>query len=506
MSREVFEVRGHDAAGRCGRLEVPRADVTLDTPALLPVVNPHIQDIPPRRIAEEFGAQTIITNAYVLHQSKELRAPAEEQGLSELLDFPGAIMTDSGSFQLAEYGQIDVGTQEILTFQDAIGSHIATPVDIPTPPEASRERARADLERTTKALQRAAAYDAGDMLVTAPVQGGSHADLRQEAARTAVSFDLDVYPLGAMVPLLRSYRFETVTEAVCAAKRGLGPDAPVHLFGAGHPMMFALGAALGCDLFDSAAYALYARDGRYMTVTGTDDVSDLRELPCSCPICLERTPDELAIDDRALAEHNLYVSLAEMRRVREAIRRGELLELVETRVRAHPHLLDGYRAALDHPDHLEASDPVSANRPFFSLSAESAERPAVRRHHRRLERITPNRDLLLVDAALIPESNDPDPWEALKIPSGIDSRERPVWLVIPPFGPVPPSLVHTYPLTAEVPTRRDTASYRAAIHGIEKVVTNMAGSVSLFHDAWPSDILERIPDEVTVTPGTELVQ
>ena len=32
--RDVFEAGRYDAAGRLGELEVPRADVTVDTPAL----------------------------------------------------------------------------------------------------------------------------------------------------------------------------------------------------------------------------------------------------------------------------------------------------------------------------------------------------------------------------------------------------------------------------------------------------------------------------------------
>ena len=102
----VFEVREYDAAGRRGELTVPRADATVETPALLPVVNPHVQTVPPAQLESEFGAEILITNSYVLHGSDDLREPALEQGLHDLLGFSGAIMTDSGSFQLAEYGEI----------------------------------------------------------------------------------------------------------------------------------------------------------------------------------------------------------------------------------------------------------------------------------------------------------------------------------------------------------------------------------------------------------------
>ncbi len=143
-----FEVRQYDAAGRLGTLEVPRAGVTVETPTILPVVNPHVQTIDPAALESEFGAEILITNSYILHKSDELREPALEQGLHDLLDFSGAVMTDSGSFQLAEYGEITVTTEEILAFQRDIGSDVGTPVDIPTPPDVDRERAAAELSTT----------------------------------------------------------------------------------------------------------------------------------------------------------------------------------------------------------------------------------------------------------------------------------------------------------------------------------------------------------------------
>jgi 7-cyano-7-deazaguanine tRNA-ribosyltransferase len=136
---------------------------------------------------------------------------------------------------------------------------------------------------------------------------------------------------------------------------------------------------MGCDLFDSAAYALYARDDRYLTVRGTEHLEDLDYFPCECPVCTSHTPDELetsggAERERLLAEHNLHVTFGEIRRIKQAIRQGNLLELVEARARGHPTMLDGYRALGDHAAQLEQTDPASKDA-FFYLSGESAARP-----------------------------------------------------------------------------------------------------------------------------------
>ncbi|MGM0372388.1 MAG: tRNA guanosine(15) transglycosylase TgtA [Halobacteriota archaeon] len=478
-----FEIRQQDAAGRIGELEVPRVDRTVETPALLPVVNPHYRTIDPDRLPA-FGVQMLITNSYIIYQDEELRERARSEGLHELIGFDGPIMTDSGSFQLAEYGDISVTTEEILAFQAEMGSDIATPVDIPTHPDADRETVESDLAETERRLATAESVDTGDMLVTAPVQGGTFPDLREQAGANAAATDLDVFPVGAVVPLLNNYRYAEAVDLLAAAKRGLGPSRPVHLFGAGHPMTFALMVAMGADLFDSAAYALFARDERYLTVRGTRHLEDLEEFSCTCPVCTEHDPAALRDADettrtRLLAEHNLHVSMAEMRRIREAIREGSLLELVESRAHAHPSLLDGYRTLLDHVEQLERADRASKST-FFYLSEDSARRPEVRRHHDRLGRLDVEGPLLLTEGQS-------------------DDRYGDSWRLKPPFGPVPPALSTTYPLTAEVPERMDDSGYVAAARGVKRLVEANPGSeFVLAQFDWPREAIETLPARVTV--------
>jgi 7-cyano-7-deazaguanine tRNA-ribosyltransferase len=483
---DVFEVTAQDGAGRLGELSIPRADATIETPALMPVVNPNLQTVDAPTMAE-LGAQILITNAYIISSTDDLRERALDEGLHRLLDFEGPIVTDSGSFQLAEYGSIDTTTTEILQFQRDVGSDLGTPVDLPTPPDADRDTAEADLTETKRRLERATDVETGDMLVNAPIQGSTHLDLRRESAGHAGELNLDVYPVGAAVPLLEAYRYDDVIDVVAAAKRGLGPAAPVHLFGAGHPMVFALAAAIGCDLFDSAAYALYARDDRYLTVRGTEHLTDLQTFPCNCQTCATFTPDELRrLDDGRevhLARHNLAVSLSEMRRVRQAIHAGELFELVASRAAAHPRLVDGHRALLTHEELLEQGDPAS-KATFFYTGPESAARPEVQRHHNRLARLE------LPEEVLLTEGDDA---------AGYDE----CWSVTPPFGPHPRALSETYPLTAETPARMDRAGYEAAARGVARLCEGHPDAeVTLCHRGWPESALTEVPPEVETVDVT----
>ncbi len=490
--RDHFEIRDGDGAGRIGRLTVPRSEMTIETPALLPVINPNRLTIEPARLEAEFGVDILITNSYIIRQTDRLQQRALDEGLHELLGFDGTIMTDSGSFQLSEYGDIEVTTEEIVQFQYDIGSDIGTPVDIPTPPDVSRNQAEADLEITEQALADAESIDVGEMLLNAPVQGSTYPDLRERAGRHAADTDLDMFPIGAVVPMMNNYRYDDLVTAVAASKRGLGADCPVHLFGAGHPMMLALAVALGCDLFDSAAYALYARAGRYLTVAGTQQLDELAYFPCSCPICSEHTPEDIRSEDdetreRLLAEHNLHVTFEELRRIKQAIRSGNLLELVERRARGHPAMYDGYRALLDHADQLEEDDPVSKGA-FFYTSQESARRPEVRRHHRRLSR------LAVPDRLLLTEAGAPD-----------NDAFDDAWRVMAPFGPFPRELADSYPLTATVPDRPDRAGQLAAADGVTALVeANPGTEFTLAIEDWHADAVARIPDRVTIELLTEV--
>ncbi len=229
----IFEITHKACAGRIGRLETRHGIV--ETPTIMPVVNPNIQTIKPSEL-RKFGAEIIITNSYIIYRKAELREHARSEGLHSLIGFDGPIMTDSGSYQLSVYGEVEINNAEIVQFQQEIGSDIGVPLDIPTPPDIPRARAEEELGITYKRAKEAFGLKK-DMLLAAPVQGSTYPDLRERAAHELSMLDFDIYPLGAVVPLMESYRYSDLVDVIVASKKGLSPAAPVHLFGAGHPMM-----------------------------------------------------------------------------------------------------------------------------------------------------------------------------------------------------------------------------------------------------------------------------
>ena len=94
----AFESLDSDIAGRTGKLVVNKK--VVKTPALLPVINPHLQLVTPREL-KEMGVEALITNAYIFSQSKQYSERVKEEGLHKLLDFDGVIML-SGSNTMQE--------------------------------------------------------------------------------------------------------------------------------------------------------------------------------------------------------------------------------------------------------------------------------------------------------------------------------------------------------------------------------------------------------------------
>ena len=453
-----FEILEKDIAGRIGRLSDGKK--TIRTPALLPVINPHLPLVTPREM-QDMGVQALITNAYIISRSSEFRERVLAEGLHRMLDFDGLIMTDSGSFQLSVYGEVEISNRQTIEFQQAIGSDIIVPLDIPTHPDTDRETVESELAITLTRLREAYEYaDHEHHTLAGPVQGGMFEDLREQAGREISEMGLKFCPLGAVVPLMETYRYKDLVRVVMAAKRGLNPGICVHLFGAGHPSMFALAVAMGCDLFDSAAYALYAKDGRYMTVHGSYHLNELSYLPCSCQVCSTHTADSLLKSpekERLLALHNLHVTLAEINRVRQAIRDGVLWELVDERCRGHPQLLRGYREFLKYGEELVQQDRVSKRR-FFYRGSESCLRTEVIRYHQMVTRFeTGNKALITFDQ---------------KMHSGYDA----VFFFKPPFGPYPPELSESFPIgQSEIPDW-DRDMVRSGCIGIDRLAKANPGS------------------------------
>ncbi len=383
-----FEIKDRDASGRICNFITKHGTVT--TPNLMPVINPNKMIITPKEMKKLFGVQIVITNAYIISKDKILKNKALEKGVHQLIDFDGPVMTDSGTFQSYIYGDIDLDPIEIVKFQRDIGSDIGTILDIFVTPEQTKTKAEKGVRETISRAKQSIKIKE-DMNIACTIQGSIYPDLREKCARELSEIDADFFPIGGVVPLMENQRYTDLIRCILYSKKGLNPSKPVHLFGAGHPLIFPLAVALGCDFFDSSAYVKYASDDRIIFYWGTEKLEDLNELPCSCPICSKYTASELKKMDKKdrilkIAKHNLYISFTEMKKIRNAISNGSLWELVERRANSNPHLLEALNELKkkDNKKFLEQFEPISKDNALFYTGDQTIHRPIIYRCHNRL--------------------------------------------------------------------------------------------------------------------------
>ena len=350
-----FEVTVRDGAARLGKLYTKHG--VLETPMLLPVINPNIRTIEPREMWEKYRVSGLITNSYVTWKHEKLREPALKDGIHSLLDFPGVIVTDSGTFQSYVYGDVEVGVEEIVDFQQKIGVDIGTMLDVFGRPDMSREELEHAVEETANRALDSLNAAGEEMLLNGPVQGGLHDDLRAQAGLLMGELEGEnrgfaVHPIGGIVPLMEKQRYLELFRILLAARSTIPPNRPIHMFGCGHPILFPLCIALGVDLFDSAAYALFARDDRLLTPTGTVKLGDLNEWTHNSSTLFQHTPSEVREMEKEqrstlLAHHNLEVTQAELARCREAVRNGTIWQLAEQRSHASAKLREAFEWVLE---------------------------------------------------------------------------------------------------------------------------------------------------------------
>ncbi|HKU49898.1 MAG TPA: tRNA guanosine(15) transglycosylase TgtA [Nitrososphaera sp.] len=392
----VFEVRHSDLAGRIGKLETPHG--TVETPAFVPVVHPVRQTVS-TQFLKKMGFDLVITNAYITlrHYGDEAR----RRGIHDIIGFDGAVMTDSGGYQVLEYGSVEVEPAAMAQFEKDIKSDIPIPLDKPTGYGLDYETARQYVDTTLKNCKETLQVVGADTdaIWVGPVQGAEHSDLVEHSASALDSMGFKLMALGSPVELMEAYEFATLARMIAAAKKVI-PAKPVHLFGAGHPLTIPLAVALGCDMFDSASYMLYAKDGRYMTPNSTMRLDEMTYLPCQCEVCSTHSVRDLKALERderivTIAKHNLHVLKAEVDAVKQSILDGRLWEYVMQKARAHPKLMEAARL-FSGLQMLEPGTPLFKEKAIYLYEPLDQYRPEVKRYREMVSRFrTTKRRLVL---------------------------------------------------------------------------------------------------------------
>jgi queuine tRNA-ribosyltransferase len=371
------QYRDDESAARKGAVEIRGR--RFSTPAFMPVgTAATVKGALPRDL-KEAGVEVLLCNTYHLHLRPGEEVVARAGGLHRFMDWDGAVLTDSGGYQvfsLADLVRIDedgvtfrshvdgekvrLEPESVVKIQALLDSDLTMPLDECVEYPAPREAAATAVKRTAlwaeRSLKAHGTLESGTALFGI-VQGGAYRDLREQSAKQITGMEFDGFAVGG----LSVGEGKKIMREVLEYTAPLLPDEkPRYLMGVGTPDDILDAVATGIDLFDCVLPTRNARNATLFTARGQMKLraAALKDDPappdpeCACPLCrrysrayirhLFNTREMLGPMLATL--HNLHFYQKLMQEIRAAIADGTFAEYRRS-------FLDGYldppRAELD---------------------------------------------------------------------------------------------------------------------------------------------------------------
>lgn len=225
------------------------------------------------------------------------------------------VFADSGGFDFANK-EVDTTPAKTLDTQRQLDADILGTVDIPLSRENRAAENQRRIDQSIEYALKASDHHDGEGLLFASVHGYDPETIRNNIQYLEKNGEFDGYALGSMVPIRTDYK--KVTKLILSARNAT--DKHLHVYGLGGLVYQPLLLYLGVDSFDSSAFIRSAGNRNYLIPGfGGEELRNIEELdrlPCPCPVCGQKSLDEIREDRTALTQHNLWALATELRRFR----------------------------------------------------------------------------------------------------------------------------------------------------------------------------------------------
>ncbi|MEN6624668.1 MAG: tRNA guanosine(34) transglycosylase Tgt [Candidatus Sumerlaeia bacterium] len=358
----LFTITARDANSRARTGILHLHGCEIETPAFMPVgTRGTVKAMLPEEVSD-IGYKLILGNTFHLHLRPGSELIERLGGLHKFMNWPHAILTDSGGFQVysladmrkisedgAEFSspydgaKIMMRPEDSIAIQHRLGSDIVMAFDECLDFDAPAEAVRASVDMTLRWLERckrahAPRQDTSHLFGI--VQGHFNPELRDYSARRTAEIDLPGYAIGGLSvgepePLMMSM--------LEAAIGPLPEDRPRYAMGIGLPLNLIDMVARGVDMFDCVVPTRNARNGRVFTFEGVRSMKQAQyaeddtplEAGCPCEACRHYSRAYLRhlytcneiLSSRLLTGHNLTFFWRLMDRIRQAVRASTLPQL-----------------------------------------------------------------------------------------------------------------------------------------------------------------------------------
>ncbi|OGL73791.1 hypothetical protein A3E39_03590 [Candidatus Uhrbacteria bacterium RIFCSPHIGHO2_12_FULL_60_25] len=268
---------------RRGMLSTPHGDIS--TPFFMPIATKGAVKTLSSLDIERLGSPVVLSNTYHLMLRPGVEVIRNAGGLHRFMGWNGAILTDSGGYQVFSLADrrtvtedgvlfaspID-GSKHILTpelsieIQRALGSDIVMCFDEVVALPSDRETVASAVDRTTRwavrcketfEKTRSGSINPGALLFGI-IQGGTDDELRRRSAEGLLKIGFDGYAIGG---LSVGEPFEDALITLDALVPSLPTDKPRYFMGGAQPHQIVEYVKRGIDMFDCVLPTRNARHG-----------------------------------------------------------------------------------------------------------------------------------------------------------------------------------------------------------------------------------------------------
>jgi len=352
----TLEATAENSSARAARFTTQHHEVL--TPTFMPVGTHAAVRSQRREDLLESGAQVLLANTYHLLLRPGLEIFEKFGGIHGFMNWPRAVLTDSGGYQIfslpgsrtlcEEYAEftsyvdntlIRLSPERSIEAQKIIGADIMMALDQCVPSTVEHAAARSAMQVTHRWAERSlAARGDSPQALFGIVQGASYADLRIESAKRIAQMPFDGYAIGGLAVGESSTQREDCTATVTEL---LPQHSPRYLMGVGTTRDLLEAVHRGVDIFDCILPTSLAKQGVAFTSLGRRDLRRAAyrgmegpiDPACRCYTCktysiaylfhLQRVHETTGW--QLLSLHNIHFYLQLMRTMREHILAGTWL-------------------------------------------------------------------------------------------------------------------------------------------------------------------------------------
>lgn len=356
----IFELHrtATDCGARRGTLNLPHA-TGIPTPVFMPVGTQGTVKAMTFPEVAELGYRLILGNTFHLFLRPGEGRVERFGGLHTFIGWDGALLTDSGGYQVFSLKDLrtiteagvrfrspldgayhDFTPERVMEIEHRLGADVIMAFDECPPYPATWDYAEASMERTHRWLDRCVIAhklrggDASGSLLFGIVQGSTYPDLRRRSAEFVGSLPLAGIAIGGVSVGEPSAEMRRVLDFTVPY---LPADRPRYLMGVGTPEDILDAVMVGIDMFDCVLPTRMGRNGTLFTSRGRVNVANARwtdeqgpiDPDCSCAVCRRHSAAYLRhlhqtneiLGARLATYHNLAFYARLMEEIRAAIER-----------------------------------------------------------------------------------------------------------------------------------------------------------------------------------------